>query len=99
MIALCLLLAAEATLTHVATGNDASNAKNRPVTKVINLLKDMGVPPSAHRCNVVVCARFEFAVQSMVDLTSLHMLVYPFFVYVSRGRSRFRETHNPFVIP
>jgi len=32
----------EATLTHVATGNDASNAKNRPVTKVINLLKDMG---------------------------------------------------------
>ena len=41
MIALCLLLAVEATLTHVATGNDASNAKNRPVTKVINLLKDM----------------------------------------------------------
>ena len=43
MIALCLLLAVEATLTHVATGNDASNAKNRPVTKVINLLKDMQV--------------------------------------------------------
>jgi len=41
MFALCLLLAVEATLTHVATGNDASNAKNRPVTKVINLLKDM----------------------------------------------------------
>ena len=41
MLALCLLLAVEATLTHVATGNDASNAKNRPVTKVINLLKDM----------------------------------------------------------
>jgi len=41
MIALCLLLAAEATLTHVAFGNDAVNAKNRPVTKVINLLKDM----------------------------------------------------------
>jgi uncharacterized small protein (DUF1192 family) len=42
MFALCLLLAVEATLSHVATGNDASNAKNRPVTKVINLLKDMG---------------------------------------------------------
>jgi len=41
MFALCLLLAVEATLSHVATGNDASNAKNRPVTKVINLLKDM----------------------------------------------------------
>ena len=47
MLALCLLLAVEATLTHVATGNDASNAKNRPVTKVINLLKDMQVLPSA----------------------------------------------------
>ena len=47
MFALCLLLAVEATLTHVATGNDASNAKNRPVTKVINLLKDMQVPLSA----------------------------------------------------
>ena len=74
MFALCLLLAVEATLTHVATGNDASNAKNRPVTKVINLLKDMQVLPSAHRCNVVVCARCEFAVQGMVDLASLHML-------------------------
>jgi chromosome segregation ATPase len=41
MIALCLLLAVGATRTHAAAGNDASNEKNRPVTKVINLLKDM----------------------------------------------------------
>ena len=56
MFALCLLLAVEATLTHVATGNDASNAKNRPVTKVINLLKDMQVPPAGSFIFVVFSA-------------------------------------------
>ena len=56
MLALCLLLAVEATLTHVATGNDASNAKNRPVTKVINLLKDMQVPPAGSFIFVVFSA-------------------------------------------
>merc|ERR1719421_697322 len=44
MIALvCMLAAAEAAALHGAatSGNAALNEKNRPVTKVINLLKDM----------------------------------------------------------
>jgi len=44
MIALvCLLVAAEAASARLVatTGNEVTNEKNRPVTKVINLLKDM----------------------------------------------------------
>merc|ERR1719326_978402 len=44
MIALvCMLVAAEAAALHAeaTSGNAALNGKNRPVTKVINLLKDM----------------------------------------------------------
>jgi DNA repair exonuclease SbcCD ATPase subunit len=42
MLALMLLVAVQAALRlDVSTANDASNAKNRPVTKVVNLIKDM----------------------------------------------------------
>jgi uncharacterized coiled-coil protein SlyX len=42
MFALTLLVAVQAALRlDVSTANDASNAKNRPVTKVVNLIKDM----------------------------------------------------------
>jgi uncharacterized coiled-coil protein SlyX len=42
MFALTLLVAVQAALRFDAsTANDASNAKNRPVTKVVNLIKDM----------------------------------------------------------
>ena len=41
MLALLLFVAAEATALRASFDNDASNAKNRPVTKVVNLIKDM----------------------------------------------------------